>query len=82
MAKALNQNVDRTLHEGANDNRISDRYTLWTVLLATTILLASLGAHARSTRKRRAMLWMSGALLCFVLTWLVAGPVSWLGVEL
>ena len=64
---------------GGTANRTSDIYVLGTVLLATIILLASLGPRLRGRNTRRSMVLLSGVALLFAIGWLAARPVAWVG---
>jgi hypothetical protein len=79
QAQALNTQVDRALQEGAESNRISETYTLGTVVLSVVILFASLGSHLRTRGARRVSMVVSSGLLLIAIVWLVRSPLSWIG---
>jgi hypothetical protein len=78
-ALVLGKEADDALVVGGRANRTSDIYVLGTVLLATIILLASLGARLRGRNARRWMFVLSGLALLVAIAWLAARPVAWVG---
>lgn len=78
-ALVLGKEADDALVVGGRANRTSDIYVLGTVLLATIILLASLGPRLRRRNPRRVMLLMGGVALLFAIGWLATRPVAWVG---
>ena len=79
-AQALGKQADDAIEQGRAANRTSDTYVLYTVVLATIILLASLGVRMRQRNTRRVMLVLSAVALLAVLAWLATRPVAGPGV--
>ncbi len=78
-AATLGQQADDAIDEGRIANKRSDTYVLGTVLFATIILLASLGARLRRRHARRAMLVIGCVALLGALGWLATQPLAWIG---
>jgi hypothetical protein len=78
-ALALGKEADDEIAAGGAANRISDTYVLGTVVLATIILLSSLGVRLRRRRPRRVMLVLSVVALLGAVGWLAVRPVAWVG---
>lgn len=78
-AATLGQQADDAIDEGRIANKRSDTYVLGTVLFATIILLASLGARLRRRHARRAMLVFGCVALLGALAWLATQPLAWIG---
>lgn len=75
-ARALGKQADDAIEHGRAANLVADTYVLYTVILATIILLASLGARLRRRSTRRVMLVLSAVALLATLAWLATRPVA------
>jgi hypothetical protein len=78
-AATLAREADDAIEGGHHANVESDTYVLGTVVFATIILLASLGARLRRPHARRVMLVVSLLALLLATGWLAFRPVAWIG---